>query len=63
MKCNGGRPTLMGVAGRVRPCRLAEAAHRTPHGKRAAAVERNGLTPTNLPIKIKKENAHHQDIL
>jgi hypothetical protein len=53
----------MGVAGRVRPCRLAEAAHRTPHGKRAAAVERNGLTPTNLPNKIKKENVHHQDIL
>ncbi|WP_317951126.1 hypothetical protein [Rossellomorea marisflavi] len=51
MKCNGGRQTPMGVAGRVRPCRLAEAAHRTPHGKRAAAVERNGLTAYQSPNK------------
>ncbi len=33
----------MGKAGRVRPCRLAEAAHRTPHGKRVAEAKRNGL--------------------
>ncbi|MCM2606869.1 hypothetical protein [Rossellomorea marisflavi] len=41
VQCSGGHPTPMGKAGRVRPCRLAEAAHRTPHGKRVAAAERN----------------------
>ncbi|WP_160316569.1 hypothetical protein [Rossellomorea marisflavi] len=38
---SGGHPTPLGKAGRVRPCRLAEAAHRTPHGKRVAAAKRN----------------------
>ncbi|MEW5568216.1 hypothetical protein [Rossellomorea marisflavi] len=41
VQCSGGHPTPMGIAGRVRPCRLAEAAHRTPHGKRVAAAKRN----------------------
>ncbi|MBV6684091.1 hypothetical protein KV679_10270 [Bacillus sp. JRC01] len=41
VQCSEGHPTSMGIAGRVRPCRLAEAAHRTPHGKRVAAAERN----------------------
>ncbi|MBV6684200.1 hypothetical protein KV679_10815 [Bacillus sp. JRC01] len=51
VQCSGGRPTPMGKAGRVRPCRLAEAAHRTPHGKRPAAAERNEPFPSSFPIK------------
>ncbi|WP_367080052.1 hypothetical protein [Rossellomorea marisflavi] len=43
VQCSEGLPTPMGIAGRVRPCRRAEAAHRTPHGKRVAAAKRNGL--------------------
>ncbi|MCM2607022.1 hypothetical protein NDQ57_20455, partial [Rossellomorea marisflavi] len=43
VKCSEGLPTPMGIAGWGRPCRRAEAAHRTPHGKRVAAAERNGL--------------------
>ncbi|MGG4550623.1 hypothetical protein ABER02_22995 [Rossellomorea marisflavi] len=42
VKCSGDLPTPMGIVGWVRPCRRAEAAHRTPHGKRVAAAERNG---------------------
>ncbi|MEW4220389.1 hypothetical protein [Rossellomorea marisflavi] len=43
VQCSEGLPTPMGIAGRVRPCRRAEAAHRTPHGKREAAAKRNDL--------------------
>ncbi|MBV6682165.1 hypothetical protein KV679_00520 [Bacillus sp. JRC01] len=44
-------PDYMGKAGRVRPCRLAEAAHRTPHGKRVAVAKRN--IPSILPTQKK----------
>ncbi|WP_367034720.1 hypothetical protein [Rossellomorea marisflavi] len=46
MQSSEGHPTPMGEAGRVRPCRLAEAAHRTPHGKRVTAAERSDLFST-----------------
>ncbi|MCM2589992.1 hypothetical protein NDQ53_11830 [Rossellomorea marisflavi] len=58
VQCSGGHPTPMGIAGRVRPCRLAEAAHRTPHGKRVAAAERNETCP--IPYQIKNGwNLYH----
>ncbi|MEW4221554.1 hypothetical protein Q0O04_20000 [Rossellomorea marisflavi] len=49
VQCSGGHPTPMGIAGRVRPCRRAEAAHRTPHGKRMAAAKRNDSFPSSPP--------------
>ncbi|MGX1266095.1 hypothetical protein RKD55_003899 [Rossellomorea marisflavi] len=50
VQCSGGLPTPMGEAGRVRPCRLAEAAHRTPHGKRVAAAKRNDLLSSTTSL-------------
>ncbi|WP_156489364.1 hypothetical protein [Rossellomorea marisflavi] len=49
VQCSGGHPTPMGKAGRVRRCRLAEAAHRKPHGKRVTAAERNDPNLPSLP--------------
>ncbi|MGD7051039.1 hypothetical protein ACQCU9_22945 [Rossellomorea marisflavi] len=45
MQCSGGHPTPMGIAGRVKPAGAAEAAHRTPHGKRTAVAKRNAPSP------------------
>ncbi len=51
---SGRWETPMGVAGRVRPRRLAEEAQLTPHGKRASW---NGNQPSFLTMpKYKKES-------
>ncbi|WP_231888737.1 hypothetical protein, partial [Rossellomorea marisflavi] len=44
------------VSNNLGPVQRAEAAHRTPHGKRVAAAERNDLLSTTYPLQEQDSN-------
>ncbi|MEW4224967.1 hypothetical protein [Rossellomorea marisflavi] len=58
MQCSDGLPTLWEKRARGDLAGAAEAAHRTPHGKRVVAAERNDPISTTTPLQEQGDNSY-----